>query len=181
MEDGTPPRLILQLYFPNLLDLEAGLSADGHLQTLNLRSEFPILASAEITEQAMLVRSFDVPEPSPHKRGEVRCTFLVSYEGKADDLNAWHSHYLESHTRCVAMLPRVRELEVYTRLDWVSRSPWQKVKYMLRNKVAFDSAAAFEAALSSPVRQIVRADFSSFPSFSGPTRHLAMSTYLAHP
>ena len=178
IEEGSPPGLVLQLYFPNLLDLEAVLSRDGHLQALNARSEFPTLASAEIAEQTMLVRSFDVPEPSSHKSGEVRCSYLVSYEGEADDLIAWHSHYLKSHTRCVAMLPGVRELEVYTRLDWVSGSPWKKVKYMLRNKVTFDNAVAFEAALGSPVRKIVRADVSAFPPYSGPTRHIAMSTHL---
>lgn len=180
VEEGPTPGVVLQLYFSDLLDLEAGLSGDGHLRALNAQTEFSALASAEIDEQAMLVRSFDVPEPRLHKIGEVRCSYLVSYEGEAVDLNAWHSHYLTSHTRCVAMLPGVRELEVYTRLDWVTGLPWKKVKYMLRNKVAFDNAVAFEAALGSPVRQIVRADVNAFPPYGGPTRHIAMSTHLVN-
>ena len=71
--------------------------------------------------------------------GEPYCTYLVSYEGEADDLNAWHSHYLENHTRHMAMFPGIRELEVYTRLDWISAQPWHALNLMQRNKVAFDS------------------------------------------
>ncbi len=180
IEEGPPPALVLQLYFPDLFALEATLSRNGHLHALNSRTEFPILASAKIAEQAMLVRPFAVPEPSP-KCEEPSCTYLVSYEGEADDLNAWHAHYLESHTHRVSMLPGLRELEVYTRLDWVSALPWVRLNYMQRNNVAFDSAEAFEAALRSPVRQAIRADFKGFPPFTGPNRHHAMATHSIRP
>jgi uncharacterized protein (TIGR02118 family) len=180
IEEGPPPALVLQLYFPDLFALEATLSRNGHLHALNSRTEFPILASAKIAEQAMLVRPFAVPELSP-KCEEPSCTYLVSYEGEADDLNAWHAHYLESHTHRVSMLPGLRELEVYTRLDWVSALPWVRLNYMQRNNVAFDSAEAFEAALRSPVRQAIRADFKGFPPFTGPNRHHAMATHSIRP
>ena len=88
----------------------------------------------------MLVRPFAVPEPAfETPPGEPYCTYLVSYEGEAEDLNAWHAHYLENHTRHMAMFPGIRELEVYTRLDWVSRTAV--------------AAAAFHAAQQSRVRQ----------------------------
>ena len=174
--EGPPPGLVLQLYFADLLNLEACLSRGGCLRALESRTQFPMLASADVTEQAMLVRSFDVALPRYESRGAEYCSYLVSYEGEADDLNAWHSHYLESHTRCVAMLPGVRDLEVYTRFDWVSASSWRRVNYMQRNNVAFANSDALEAALSSAVREAIRADFQSFPPFSGPTRHMAMLT-----
>ena len=174
IEEGPPPALVLQLYFPDLPALEANLSRNGHLHILNSRTEFPVLSSVRIAEQAMLVRPFTVPEFAPDR--DPQCTYLVSYEGEADDLNAWHAHYLESHTRHVAMLPGLRELEVYTRVDWVSGQPWSRLNYMQRNNVAFDDAEAFEAALRSPVRQAIRADFKSFPAFTGPSRHHAMTT-----
>jgi uncharacterized protein (TIGR02118 family) len=105
----------------------------------------------------------------------------VSYEGEADDLNAWHAHYFESHTLHVSMLPGLRKLEVYTRLDWVSAQPWLRLNYMQRNNVAFDSFEAFEAALRSSVRRAIRADFKGFPSFTGPSRHHAMATRAVRP
>ncbi len=180
-EEGPSPGLVFQLYFTDLKDLEASLTRDGRLQVLNSRTDFPSLALANVTEQAMLIRAFDVPAPICESGGEACCSYLVSYEGEAGDLNAWLSHYLERHTRCVAMLPGVRELEVYTRVDWVSASCWRRVNYMQRNKIAFDNAAALEAALSSPVRQAIRADFQSFPPFTGPARHAPMSTRLLKP
>jgi hypothetical protein len=177
VKDGAPPSLVLQLYFAELPELEATLSRNGHLGALNSHDEFPALAKAEIGQQAMLVRPFAVPEPTFQTApGEPYCTYLVSYEGEADDLNAWHAHYLEKHTVHMAMFLGIRELEVYTRLDWVSLQPFARINFMQRNKVAFDSRDALTAALNSPVRHEMRVDFKTFPNFSGPNNHYAMAT-----
>jgi hypothetical protein len=177
VKDGPAPSLVLQLYFAELPELEAALSRVGSLRALTSRQEFPALAQAEVAHQAMLVRSFVVPEPvfrvAPD---EPHCTYLVSYEGEAEDLNAWHAHYLENHTRHMAMFPGIRELEIYTRLDWVSLLPWARSNFMQRNQVVFDSAEALQRALNSPVRHDMRADFKDFPKFTGPNNHYAMAT-----
>jgi hypothetical protein len=177
VKDGPSPSLVLQLYFATLPDLEAAAARSGHLRALTSHDEFRGLAQAEATQQAMLVRPFAVPEPAlSTPQGEPYCTYLVSYEGEAEDLNAWHTHYLENHTRHMAMFPGIRELEVYTRLDWVSMLPCPRVNFMQRNKVAFDSPAALHVALNSPVRHEMRADFRGFPPFSGRNNHYAMET-----
>ncbi len=182
VKDGPPPSLVLQLYFANLPNLEAALSHTGTLGALTSQSEFPAIARAEIAQQAMLVRPFTVPDASfQTPAGEAYCTYLVSYEGEAEDLNAWHAHYLDNHTRHMAVFPGIRELEVYTRLDWVGRLPWPRVNFMQRNKVAFDSADALQRALHSPVRHAMRADFQAFPRFTGPNRHYAMATRVVQP
>jgi hypothetical protein len=181
VKDAQPPHLVLQLYFAELSELEAALSRDGHISILATH-ELPGLADADVTQQAMLVRTFAVPEPTfQHARGEPYCTYLVSYEGEAEDLNAWHDHYLQKHTKHMARFPGIRELEVYTRLDWVGLLPWPRVNFMQRNKVAFDSADALTHALSSPVRHEMRADFKAFPPFTGPNRHYAMATRVLLP
>jgi len=182
VRDGPAPSLVLQLYFDELPDLEAALSRSSHLGALASRDEFPALAQADVTQQAMLVRPLAVPEPAFETApGEPYCTYLVSYEGEAEDLNAWHAHYLENHTKHMAMFPKIRELEVYTRLDWVSRNPWRRLNFMQRNKVAFDSPDALQRALHSPVRHEMRADFRAFPPFSGPNNHYAMATRVLEP
>jgi hypothetical protein len=181
VDDGPPPSLILQLYFAELPALEAVLSRDGHLSSLVSPAEFPSLAAADVGQQAMLVREFAVAEPAFNSPGSPYSTYLVSYQGEAEDLNAWHAYYLENHTKLMAMFPDIRELEVYTRLDWVSRQPWLRLNFMQRNKVAFDSLLALDRALNSPVRQAMRACFKAFPRFSGPTRHYAMATRLVQP
>jgi hypothetical protein len=182
VKDGPSPSLVLQLYFDELPELEAALSRSSRLGALASRDEFPTLAQAEISQQAMLVRPFAVPEPTFETApGEPYCTYLVSYEGEAQDLNAWHAHYLENHTKHMAMFPKIRELEVYTRLDWVSRNPWRRAHFMQRNKVAFDSPDALQQALHSPVRHEMRADYRAFPPFTGPNNHYAMATRVVKP
>ena len=177
VKDGPSPALVLQLYFAELPDLEATLSHAGYLRALNSREEFPAMAPATVAQQAMLVRPYPVPDPRfQTPAGEPHCTYLVSYEGEAEDPNAWHAHYLDSHTRHMAKFPGIRELEIYTRLDWVSLQPWTRLNYMQRNKVVFDSPAALQNALNSPVRHEMRADFKTFPKFSGPNNHYAMAT-----
>ena len=177
VKDGPSPSLVLQLYFAELPDLESTLSRRGHLAALTAGAEFPTLARAKIAHQVMVVRQFAVPDPGFKTRsGEAHCTYLVSYEGEAEDLNAWHAHYLESHTGHMAAFPGIRELEIYTRVDWVSRQPWARQNFMQRNKVVFDSTEALQSALHSPVRHAMREDFQRFPKFSGPNNHFAMAT-----
>lgn len=182
VKDGPPPSLVLQLYFADLPDLENALSPRGHLAMLASGAEFPTLERAEIAHQAMLVRQFAVPDPAFKVRpGEAHCTYLVSYEGEAEDLNAWHAHYLDSHTGHMTAFPGIRELEIYTRLDWVSRQPWERQNFMQRNKVVFDSTDALQSALHSPVRHAMREDFKRFPKFTGPNNHFAMATRVVGP
>jgi len=182
VRDRSPPQLVLQLYFAELGDLEAALSRNGHLGALASSDSFSDLASADVTQQAMLARPFAVPEPAfQHAHGTPYCTYLVSYEGEAEDINAWLDHYLEKHTKHMACFPGIRELEVYTRLDWVSAMPWPRVNFMQRNKVAFDSAEALTQALHSPVRHEMRADYKTFPPFTGPNNHFAMATRVVAP
>jgi hypothetical protein len=45
---------------------------------------------------------------------------------------------------------------------------------MQRNKVVFDDVASLDAALASPVRARMKADFDSFPPYSGTTPHYPM-------
>jgi hypothetical protein len=182
VNDGPSPSLVLQLYFADFPELEAALAHAGHLAALTSAEEFPALAQAAAAQQAMLVRPFAVPDPLfKTAAGEPHSTYLVSYEGEAEDLNAWHAHYLEDHTRQMAMFPGIRELEVYTRLDWVSLLPWTRLSFMQRNKVVFDSAEALQRALNSPVRHQMRADFKTFPAFTGPNNHYAMATRVLQP
>jgi hypothetical protein len=182
VKDHAPPQLLLQVYFEKLPDLEAAVARTGHLAVLASPAEFPDLAASDVSQQAMVVRPFAVPDPVfRNPPGSAYCTYLVSYEGEAQDLNAWHSHYLEKHTKHMARFPGIRELEVYTRLDWVSGLPWSLVNFMQRNKVAFDGADGLTQALNSPVRHEMRADYKTFPPFTGPNRHYAMATRVLHP
>lgn len=160
LDDGSPPGLVAQLYFAALPELEAQLPA--------LEQALGTGASCE----AMLVRSFPVPAP-----GRGRCTYLVAYAGPAADPEAWHAHYLAHHAPIMAALPGLRELELYAPLAWRNGArTWKTVASLQRNKVGFDSPQALAAALASPVRAKMRADFAAFPPYSGSVTHYPMLT-----
>lgn len=160
LHDGAPPALVVQLYFAELGQLEERL---------------PLLEKTlggDAVCEAMAVRVFPVPQP-----GFGRCTYLVAYAGPAEDPGAWHEHYVARHAPLMAELPGLRELEIYGPVEWrKGGGPWKPVRSLQRNKVAFDSPLALEAALASPVRAKMRADFATFPPYRGQVTHSPMVT-----
>jgi uncharacterized protein (TIGR02118 family) len=156
LDDGAAPALVAQLYFDSLGSVDDFVRQN---------------AGIKCAAQAMAVRTFAVPEP-----GVGKCTYLVAYEGPAEDEHAWHAHYLANHPPLMAKLPGLRELEVYTRVDWVAPPAWKRLDCMQRNKVSFDSPEALIAALNSPVRHEMRADYARLPKFGGKVTHFAMNT-----
>jgi len=181
VDDGAPPRLVLQLYFRTIAELETAAARGSALSTL--ASDFPSLAGVPITHEAMLVRRFPIPGavPDPGTAREPPCTYLVAYEGPADDPSAWHEHYIAHHPPIMAKLPGIRELEIYTGVEWVGFPPGRRVRHLQRNKVTFDSHEALTAALESPVRAEMRADYLRFPKFSGKVTHFPMVTRVLRP
>jgi uncharacterized protein (TIGR02118 family) len=155
LDDGAPPARVVQLYFASLPELEAAARD---------------IAGAW-TAEAMEVHPFVVQHP-----GAPRCTYLVAYNGPAEDEAAWQAHYLAHHPPIMARLPGIRELEVSLPLAWRCPPGLKAVRHMQRNKVAFDSAEALEAALASPIRAEMREDYARLPRFSGGVTHYAMTT-----
>ena len=173
LDDGQPPSLALQIYFDDIAALEAACARHGHLQALPALLPSPSSA----TQQAMLARAFPVPDATYRTAaGDRACTYLVAYEGHAENLNTWLDHYIESHPPIMARFPGIRQIEICTRIDWVGHLPFDRVEHMQRNKVVFDDQSALTAALNSPVRHEMRADFAHFPPFTGPTSHYPMHT-----
>jgi hypothetical protein len=168
-EDGSSPPLALQLYFEALPALEAAIAAQGHLQPL--AGAWPSLAGARATQQVMYARQFPVDDGGSRER---RCSFLVHYPGPAADLNRWLNHYIAGHPPIMRRFPGIRQIEILTRVDWIDAMPFARVEHMQRNRVVFDTPEALTAALQSPVRHELRADFHRFPSFEGGSFHFPM-------
>jgi uncharacterized protein (TIGR02118 family) len=173
IDDGPAPMLTLQLYFERLDALETAAGADGALQAL--ASALP--SAARVSQQVMWTRAFPVAQPpGSQPAGRPSCSFLVHYPGEAQDLNTWLTHYLCHHVPLMCRFPDVRAVEVYTRVDWIDALPWDREHHFQRNKIVFDSAAALEQALHSPVREQMKADRASFPPFSGGNVHHPFAT-----
>ena len=179
LDDGPPPLLAMQIYVAEMAALKAVLAP---LEALASARDFPGLAGAEAIQEAMQARRFEVPDPAPRTpRGAPLCTYLVRYDGAAEEPEAWHAHFTAHHVPLMARLPGVREVELYTPLEWPSALPWRRARHFQRNKVVFDDAAALTAALHSPIRYEMRADFHRFPRFHGRVVHHPMATRVIVP
>lgn len=170
LDDGAPPALALECAFNSIATLESALAADGALAAL--------FGDVPMVQQAMVLRHFAVPSAPP---GEICCTYVVTYDGEADDPNGWHSHYLAHHPAIMARFPGIRGIMVASRLDWCSGVGWKRANALQRNRVVFDDAAALDAALASPVRHEMRADFRALPPFHGRVTHFPMHTRTIAP
>lgn len=180
--DGPPPRLALQLDFGSVAELEAAIAPDGYLQALVTPGAWPSLAGAVVSHQAMARRAFPVPARATDAPArEPACSYLVHYPGRAEDMNAWLRHYLTQHPQRMAHLPGIRSIEIFTRIDWCDGLPWQRVRHMQRNRIAFDSPEALTVALESPALLEMRADYARFPPFVGGNVHYPMHTETVAP
>ncbi|MCB1339966.1 MAG: EthD family reductase [Pseudooceanicola sp.] len=169
--DGAPPPLGVQLHFATLEELETACEAGGALA--GMAAVLPSLAGIRADAQAFWRRTWSVPEPRPADR---MCSYVVHYIGPAQDLNAWLKHYVAGHPPIFQRFPGIRGIEILTRVDWISGLPFDKADHMQRNRVTFDSPEALTAALTSPVRHELRADFHNFPPFEGGNYHYPMWT-----
>jgi hypothetical protein len=165
----------LQLDFADIADLEAALAPTGHLQALA-----SLVPGADVAQQAMLTRRFPVRDPT-FGAPEPHCTYLVSYEGEAEDANVWLAYYIAHYRPIMARFPGIREIEIFTRIDWCGFPPFRCVNHLQRNKAVFDGPEALTAALNSPVRHEMRADFNRFPPYTGANTHFPMLTRAVRP
>ena len=170
LDDGPPPVLMLECAFASLETLEASLAVDAPLVTL--------FGSEPIVQQAMMMRHFVPPSPPP---SATCCTYVVTYEGEAEDPDAWLSHYLAHHPAIMARFPGIRGIMVASRIDWCSDVGWPRANALQRNRVVFDDVASLDAALASPVRHEMRADFRTLPPFHGRVTHFPMHTRTIAP
>lgn len=184
--DALSPCCVLQWYFDDLGLLETALQHDGAIHGIVDRATRETHGALTFVQQAMAVRRFATSDPdAPGDTGDTgaagdpqhhaeRCTYLVGYEGEAEDFNAWLTHYLTHHPPLMMQLPGIRELEIYTRVDYRSGLAIQRTTAMQRNKVVFDDPSALAAALASPIRAHMKQDFNTFPPYSGSTPHFPM-------
>ena len=175
--EDIAPAQVLELEFADVADCESALRQDGGLRRLADPSFLPGLAGAAVSQQAMLRRSYAVPDPAPDG-ATGWCSYLVHYPGPAEDQQAWLDHYTASHAPLMCTLPGVRAVAVDTPAVVVSGLPFRFAGALLRNKVVFDSARALSTALSSPAREALRADVGLFPTYTGGSVHVPMETLV---
>jgi hypothetical protein len=111
---GAGPDGVLQLYFDDLLALEAALAPGASVDRAWRGSDVPALQRLRWSQQVMAVRRYALATAWPRQEQAIRqaCTYFVSYEGQATDDEAWLAHYLRHHPPLMEKLPGLRALEV---------------------------------------------------------------------
>ena len=178
-DDGHSPLLALRLEFANIEALESQVAEGGHLWQLAQSDDWLTTDASLVTHQAMLTRSF-LPLTRTIAKPAL-CSYLVHYPGPAEDFNEWLSYYITHHPQIMLDYPNVRQINVFTRVDWCDSMPWTRVNYMQRNMLSFPSSQLLAEALSSPVRARMREDNGRFPAFSGRACHYPMLTTVIAP
>lgn len=174
----SAPALVVELWFDMLADLEGFAAWDGMMEWLALAG-VDGRPEGIVTEQAMALRALPMHVRRSLAPGEEGFSYVVSYEGEAEDEGRWIHHYLSSHVPLLSTLPGLRDGDVCTRVTWNSpvRAGWRRGAALLRNRVTFDDGEALTAALHSPVRDALGRDSTRFPPFSGHAPHVPMHSY----
>jgi len=92
--------------------------------------------------------------------------YLVMYEGKPDDPEAFLRYYIEKHVPLVWTFPKIRRVEV----EW---GP-DNADFFLIARLIFDTMEDLILATNSEQRERARADMNNFPPFRGTVRRQAV-------
>lgn len=177
--DGEAPRLALRLVFDTIEALESQLVPGGHLCDLATSSLWRHVAGERVTQQAMLTRTFSpLSRAACDKPWGEAASYLVHYPGEAQDFNAWLRYYVGHHPQIMCHYPGVRQVQVFTRVDWCDAMPCERVSYMQRNQLTFASPEALVLGIESEIRVRMRADHQNFPPYSGGSVHYPMLTSI---
>lgn len=166
VQEGSAPAHLAMLAFASPEALAQAASAPAFVAGLSR------LSAASCT--AMLCVPYPVVGESTAAPLLARFSYVVRYHRPADDEAAFVRHYLHGHPPLLGRLPGVRNVMNYIPLPWHHAEGPPAADYMLGNEVVFANAAAFAAAMASPVRHELRTHYRTLPRFTGRNTHFAM-------
>ncbi|UCB50187.1 MAG: EthD family reductase [Deltaproteobacteria bacterium] len=92
--------------------------------------------------------------------------FLVIYEGRPEDPDAFLQYYIEKHVPMVWAFPKIRRVEIERGVDGGD--------FFMITRLTFDTIEDLRAAIHSKERGRARADMKNFPTFEGKVRRQAV-------
>jgi uncharacterized protein (TIGR02118 family) len=98
--------------------------------------------------------------------------YLVVYEGKPADPEAFLRYYIEKHVPIVWTFPKIRNVEVQRGVDGGD--------FFMITRLTFDSIEDLRMATQSEERERAREDMKNFPPFSGCVRRQAVELLEMH-
>ena len=91
--------------------------------------------------------------------------YLVMYEGRPEDPEAFLKYYVEKHVPLVWAFPKIRAIEVQRGVQ-----AGEGGDFFLIARLVFDTVEDLLKAIHSEERAIARADMNHFPPFKGVVR-----------
>lgn len=167
--EGAGPLLMLILDFGRREHLAAAVN-DGAIDAALAARPAGIGATGAALER----RFYPVGEAIQPTPLAAPFSYVVRYHRPADDEAAFIRNYLDTHPVTQARLPGIRSIMCYLPLDDLRATELASANYMIGNEVVFDDVAAFNDAMASPVRQVLRQHFYEFPRFTGANTHFPM-------
>ncbi len=124
------------------------------------------------TATPMSRKIYAVDEPPGGARREP-CRYVVRYHGPGDQAAGFAERYERTHPPLLASLPRIRAIECYRPVATLRAPHCEPADYLIGNEVEFDSVEDFNAAMASPARIALRADFEALPRVFRDNTHFA--------
>lgn len=173
LDDGPGPLATLQAGFRTQKELAALLASPAFRAAVVAPSPAPP-DKVTVSHDAMETHFFPVADEARPAPLTAPISYVVRYHRPAADEAEFVAHYVAHHPPILGKFPGIRNVICYLPTRWSDPTPVTPAGYLLGNEVVFDSLEALEAALASPVRHELRADFKNFPKFDGRNTHYAM-------
>ncbi|MSP32990.1 MAG: EthD family reductase [Pseudolabrys sp.] len=130
----------------------------------------------EITHQCMALERITAGAPDDPRAPAQAVSWIVQYNGPAQDPAAFHAYYRAHHVPIVHRMPGIRSLSWYVPAAWSGPPGVARVEHLQIVQAVFDHAEGLIAMRNSPQRREGLSDFANYPSFQGPVTHQAMSS-----
>ncbi len=165
---AAAPLVAAIAHFRTEADLRMAISSDTLGRWLRTTP-----AGTLLTATPMSRRVYAVDEPRAEPRDSVY-RYVVRYHGPSEAAAGFADHYERTHPPLLAKLPRIRAIECYRPIVALRTPQCEPADYLVGNEVEFDSAEDFNAAMASPARAALRADFEALPRTFRDNTHFAM-------
>ena len=130
-----------------------------------------------VSHQRMSIERITPGAPDEPGAKPEAVSWIVQYNGPAEDPPAFHAYYRSHHVPIVHRMPGIRSLNLYSPEPWTGTARLHKVNHLLIVQAVFDNLDGLLAMRNSPQRREGLQDFDNYPKFEGPVTHQAMRSH----
>jgi uncharacterized protein (TIGR02118 family) len=170
LKDEHPPLLVFTAIFNDKDSLQHALSSAEYKGTCEMLTSLDV-TGLRLLQEAMLFEPFLSSETLA---GKADFSYLVNYQGPAENETEFLQYYRDHHPAILMEFPDIRRVELGTPIEWSASNDIERANRMLYCEVSFDSIEKLNNALGSEKRIELRKDYDCFPPFSGAVTHFPM-------